>query len=292
MELGNIQQERNQIVLVKNKAEQEGVVPIGATKVGGAPDIPTGFEFPRVKASEYPEDMDEAQDTYLRFIAQYNCTELSKLDKEGLLPKAGLISIFFDLLNMPNGYEPSHQRGVKVFYFPDIERLHRATPDELPNIQLVDEDDEGETAFSKITTEYTFKARTQTSYFQPDQYGVEDETSEDREWNPEWDDEELLDAMFRLLGWESSVQLSPKLGCSATSQGFSTGDYEEDEDIEDKTPLDEIANGWQLLGHIELGAFFKDEEYISYATDLYIEIPTADLLSRNFDNVRAVTQYT
>lgn len=61
----------------------EARTPVGASKVGGLPDLPAGAEWPR-----WHEPM--------AFLAQFNLAEVAPFDVEGVLPDRGLLSFFFE----------------------------------------------------------------------------------------------------------------------------------------------------------------------------------------------------
>lgn len=62
----------------------EANIPIGASKMGGSPDVPEGFEFPMWK------------DRYLSFIAQIRLSDAKPYDLEDLLPLTGILYFFFE----------------------------------------------------------------------------------------------------------------------------------------------------------------------------------------------------
>lgn len=80
-------------------------IPVGASKFGGAPDVPLGFEWPTWNGKP------------LGFLAQINLEEVAPFDLEGLLPKAGLLSFFasFDEEDPLIG-ELDQWGGWKVFF--------------------------------------------------------------------------------------------------------------------------------------------------------------------------------
>jgi uncharacterized protein YwqG len=59
-------------------------MPIGASRLGGSPDVPEGFEFPTWN------------DRYLSFIAQIRLADAMPYDLEGLLPPTGMLYFFFE----------------------------------------------------------------------------------------------------------------------------------------------------------------------------------------------------
>lgn len=72
---------RPAIALLSTRSTDEAIA-VGATKLGGCPDLPPGMPWPREGAQIFG------------FVAQLRMEELSALDPEGLLPKKGLLSFF------------------------------------------------------------------------------------------------------------------------------------------------------------------------------------------------------
>ncbi len=62
----------------------EDAVPVGASKMGGQPDLPTHVPWPEVSGRP------------MAFIAQINLQEAAPYDIEGILPSDGLLSFFVD----------------------------------------------------------------------------------------------------------------------------------------------------------------------------------------------------
>ncbi len=90
-------------------------LPIGSSKLLGNPDVWEGFEWPAI-------DLDgELYD--LTFMCQINCAEAAPFDKDGMLPKTGMLYFFYDLDEMP--HEPSNQNAARVIYYNgDTTELH------------------------------------------------------------------------------------------------------------------------------------------------------------------------
>lgn len=70
---------------IKTKSIDDKDIKIGKSKIGGKPDLPKTLKWPR--ANEKP----------MLFCAQYNLSELTKFDKENILPKTGFFYIFLSL---------------------------------------------------------------------------------------------------------------------------------------------------------------------------------------------------
>ena len=100
-------------------------LPIGSSKFFGNPDVWEGFEWPAI------EEDGELFD--LTFMCQINCAEIAAFDKDGKLPKTGMLYFFYDLDEMPSS--PSIEQAAKVLYY-------NGNIDSLRQIKLVDEDGE------------------------------------------------------------------------------------------------------------------------------------------------------
>ena len=86
---------RNSIRLSIGGREKHAV---GGTRFGGVPDVPGDFVWPVYETDTY--DDKEIKPRPLSFIAQFNCAEFAPLDTEGLLPKAGVLSFFYEAESM------------------------------------------------------------------------------------------------------------------------------------------------------------------------------------------------
>jgi uncharacterized protein YwqG len=108
----------------------------GASRFGGAPDVPPNFEWPRSAYQERwgtrpngePYQLREEGGTPLTFVAQLNLAELHPhLPDTTLLPSRGLLSLFFDRREMPLGDDPDDPSGWRLFYFDTVDTLTAKT---------------------------------------------------------------------------------------------------------------------------------------------------------------------
>lgn len=65
-------------------SKSSGPLPLGCSKIGGLPDLPKGVEWPYANGDNQ----------HFHFAAQFDFSELSKYDVDGLLPKSGMIYFF------------------------------------------------------------------------------------------------------------------------------------------------------------------------------------------------------
>lgn len=83
------------------------------SKIGGKPNVPSDFVWPTCVS----EIADAEQKTMpLSFLMQVDLSEISQFDKDNLLPKTGVLSVFYDNLTHP--YNSSQgKNGLKIYYF-------------------------------------------------------------------------------------------------------------------------------------------------------------------------------
>ena len=94
-------------------------IPVGASKFGGIPDLPEGFVWPRL-----------ADGAPLPFLCQFDLAELAPYDRDGLLPKEGLLSFFYDVNPMPDCWYD--EEGWAVFYHVGQELKRQRGPEDVP----------------------------------------------------------------------------------------------------------------------------------------------------------------
>jgi uncharacterized protein YwqG len=73
-----------------------------ASRLGGAPDLPPGFEWPRWRGRE------------LAFLGQLDLAAVAGHIPEAELPAGGLVLFFYDAVRKPSGLEPSHAGSCRV----------------------------------------------------------------------------------------------------------------------------------------------------------------------------------
>ena len=110
-------------------------LPVGASKLFGAPDIFDGFEWPTIEV--------DGEEYDLSFVGQINLAEATKFDKDGVLPKTGMLYFFYDLDEMP--HDPSDANACRVIY--------HESDDDLLAISYVDEDGE-DLSFREMKVEF------------------------------------------------------------------------------------------------------------------------------------------
>ena len=101
-------------------------IPVGASKVGGQPDLPAGFTWPPgADCHEIYNDDTGGTDRLAGFLAQVNLTEIADTQAARELPLEGLLS-FFCFQDIENDKPDSI--GAKAIYFPNAAGLIRTSP--------------------------------------------------------------------------------------------------------------------------------------------------------------------
>jgi hypothetical protein len=111
--------------MVQVKAD-DADLPIGASKVGGLPDLPPGFRWPPGGDCRaiYNDDTG-GTDRLAGFMAQINLAEIADTQAARELPKAGLLS-FFCFQDIEN--DNPDAIGAYATFFPETAGLVRTAP--------------------------------------------------------------------------------------------------------------------------------------------------------------------
>jgi uncharacterized protein YwqG len=106
--------------LIREKVGEDEIAR-GASKIGGRPDLAAGLNWP------------EWQGTLLSFIAQINLGDVVAHISLPELPRAGLLSFFYDAEQSTWGFDPKDAGSWKVFYFEDESLIRTEPPASLPS---------------------------------------------------------------------------------------------------------------------------------------------------------------
>lgn len=248
---------------VRLQARRVDDVDRGASRFGGAPDVPAGFEWPTWNGRP------------LSFLAQL---DLAALPPAPGLPRDGWLLFFYDTQDMPWGFDPADQGCARVVHVGGPrEALGRATaPD-------------GAQAWPPCAVE-GFPA-----------WDLPDASDEQCELDL-LDDEERFDAWqalgahlrgsggieHHLLGYPQPIQDEMRLQCQLVTNGLYCGNSTGYEDPRAEV-LAEGAKEWRLLLQLD-----SDEEGPGWMWGdlgrLYWWIRESDLAARRFDATWLVLQ--
>jgi len=272
-----IRQARNAIRLdIKGKAPGG----VGSTKFGGTPDVPAGFIWPVFETATFEDD--EVKPRPLAFLAQFNCAQLSPLDQEGLLPKTGLLSFFYELGSQRWGYDPEDQGCARVFWVQDTEGL---SPASFP------EDMEREYRLPEIGV----AMRQEESY--PDYEDLDHLLqSSDSEVKLDLEEFEAAQAELgmdgeddncsKLLGWADTIQGNITVECELVSRGYYLGGNRDlpPEEVRAQAARTSIED-WQLLFQLDTVKRGRFELMFGDCGRIYFYIRKEDLRAGQFDRV-------
>ena len=253
---------------------------LAASRVGGKPAVPAGFEWPYYEGVGM--DRKDPKNRPLSFMAQINMKDVSSLDKEGLLPKTGILSFFYEMDTMTWGFDPKDKGSARVFYFPESAELHL---EDIPSD--MDKD-------FRIP-EFSMSFREHISV--PDFSEIEDDHDLD------WD--ETVDCIYRagyevdewavntkLLGYPDTIQNPMYEECEAVTRGWRRGNKEDFAKIpdEEKADIKAKADQWMLL--FQMGTVESDHYELMFGDcgHIYFWIRKSDLANMNFDNVWLILQ--
>ncbi len=256
-------------------------LPAGACKFGGRPDVPAGFVWPVFETKTY--DDEAVKPRPLAFLAQFDCAQLAPLDREGLLPKTGLLSFFYELGSQRWGYDPKDAGCARVYWF-DGEPLapaefpeNLAEESRLPELaaQLSAGIDAPDFQDACLALDYPFSAN---------DYRAFDQARREL-------DLPYPDNLSKLLGWPDIIQNNMTLECELVSRGYYLGgSWEEIPLVERDALRGPSVQNWRLLFQLDTVAQGDFELMFGDCGRIYFYIRQEDLEARRFDRVWLVLQ--
>lgn len=256
-------------------------LPAGSSKFGGRPDVPAGFVWPVFETKTLDDDMVKPRP--LAFLAQFDCARLAGLDPEGLLPRTGLLSFFYELGSQRWGYDPKDAGCARVFWF-DGEPL---APAEFP------QDLEEDFRLPELAAELS--SGTDAPDFQDacPALGYDWTTNDYRAFDQARRELELPypDNLSKLLGWPDIIQNNMTLECELVSRGHYLGGRWESVPLEERDALrTPSVQNWRLLFQLDTVASGDFELMFGDCGRIYFYIRNEDLLARRFDRAWLVLQ--
>ena len=266
-------------IRIEYDAKSEAEVPVGVSKIGGKPDLPSDFEWYYFHGKTY-EGVSENRP--LSFLAQINCEEASKYDKDSLLPSKGMLYFFYEIATMAWGYDPKDKGSARVYYYSgDISELIRTDfpSDLLEEFQLP----EMAIAFS-VHNELPFFEEFIVSH---EEFGHNRYDDYDKAKNtivPESDEV----GISKLFGYADLIQSEMVLQCELTTNGIYTGNSEGYAHV--TAEQKENCSKWQLL--LQLDSIQTENYEMLWGDDghIYYYINIDDLKASNFDNCWLILQ--
>ena len=244
---------------------EEYTLPIGASKLGGSPDLPAGVKWPEWKG--LPQS----------FIAQIHLADVHPFDTEKLLPPTGMLWFFYDAQQQTFGAEPADRGGWHIIFNKDEQtQLQRTSPPaSLPSAAQF------QPCTITFTSEITLSQQPQLEIPNFD-WTAEEQQKYETLLSTFPTPADHASPQNRLLGFPNTIQDDMRLQCQLTSHGITDPN---DPRVAD---LSKDAMSWQLLLQIDsdpqAGMRWAD------AGMLYYWIKQSDLQSHNFDNSWLVLQ--
>jgi uncharacterized protein YwqG len=239
--------------------------PLGATKLGGEPDLPPEVTWPAFQGVPHS------------FIAQINLGEMRGLGGAERLPTAGLLSFFYDAEQRIWGFDPADREGWLVLYTPSTEAIvPRAFPHELPSHARFG-------ARRLRTREETTHAAWESS----DVLAIVGDYPAALEYAQSLPSVGGRGPRHRLLGHPDSLQGDMQRECQLAANGIYGGDGRSDDDPRVPELLTD-SRAWRLLLQIDT----DDDAGMMWGDCgcIYFWIRREDLAAAQFDRAWCVLQ--
>lgn len=267
-------------VRISARRVPSALVELGDSRIGGVPDVPTGFEWPRwapknQQPGTFARPSDPNSPQPMTFIAQINLGTLPRVDES--MPDSGWLYFFYDRYHEPWGFDPDDRGCCRVIYANcERSKLSRIQPPED-----ADPDQLAEPCVVEAWPELTLPDDLPTI-----EYG-----------DPAFEAYESLRAdlakgggevQHRLLGHPQPVQNPMELECQLASNGVYCGDSDGYESDTAKL-LEAGASDWRLLLQVD-----SDDDGPGWMWGdvgrIYFWIKQQDLAARNFSGVWLILQ--
>jgi uncharacterized protein YwqG len=240
---------------------EDGSLPVGASKLGGKPDLPADQEWPR-----------EGNGTPLSFIGQIDFGAAGKYDTDNLLPKSGLAVFFYSSSQETWGFDPQDKDKFKVLFFPSKEKLaRRALPAELPENGIFKACALSFSSAVSLPSSENKRIRSLLKNEEADFYG------------------DMIEPGVRskLLGYSDIIQSEMELDCALVTNGIYIGDTKGYKDPRRKE-LEKETDQWRMLLQVDseedAGMMWGDSGRI------YFWIKLSDLKDMAFDRTWQILQ--
>jgi len=243
----------------------ESFLYVGASKLGGVPDLPTGAPWPEWKG--LPQS----------FIAQIRLDDVSQYDTEKVLPQSGMLWFFYDAQQQTFGEDPADRGGWQVLYTDgDLNALQRAlAPTALQATSQY------HACLLSFASELTLSQQPKLEIPELD-WSDDDQKKYESVLSSFSSQADHATPHHRMLGNPDTIQDDMRLQCQLTSNGVT--------DIDDPraAALSQGAMDWQLLLQVDT----DDTIGMRWGNTgmLYYWISLADLQARRFDSTWLVLQ--
>ncbi len=258
---------------IKTKVTDDKNLQVGKSKIGGKPDLPKDFEWPRANGKP------------MLFCAQYNLTELIKFDKQDQLPKKGFFYIFLSLdekrnefngVNQPFKFIFSENENIIRTEFPsDIEENQKFKTAEIQYFQfytIPDDENYKLFEFDKKYDDFYFY------FYQPtDEYIIEELYQDSNK-------------MHQILGYDRSIQSSVVYEFASKELGLYGA--ESSEYKKKWNEILELSKTFELLLQLDCDDSETDLSRFGGSGVYYFGLSKTDLENKKFDSIKMSFQMT
>ncbi|MBK8305006.1 MAG: DUF1963 domain-containing protein [Chloracidobacterium sp.] len=262
----------------------EDEMPLGASKMGGRPDLPPSFPWPfetRRPAHDRDKRFNPDGETKpllpLSFVAQIKLSDVAPLDDEAILPATGILYFFYSAEQEVWGFDPRDHSGFKVQYYDGDETLTRTEfPADLPNLRFRPC---GINAVKEINIPSSASDR--VDFLTLDPHDVSTDWDAYNELQDEW-------PVNKMFGYADLIQGEQELECELATNGIYVGDGTGYKDPRRESLESNIAN-WRLLLQVDS----NEEDCNMMWGDLgriYFWIRKDDLIHKRFDKSWLILQ--
>jgi uncharacterized protein YwqG len=241
-------------------------VPLGASKLGGRPDLPLGTAWPSRDGES------------LAFIAQVRLADAAPYDTAHVLPATGLLSFFYDAKQETYGDDPVDRGGWQVLYLAGDSSQLRRTDAPAPLPAHARYTPCALTCAAEVTLPQDPRLEQPTWQWQPGQQ----QRYEDLLANVP-SVAERAEPHHRMLGYADTLQDDMRLQCQLVAHGVKIGTQDPR-----SAALASGAASWLLLLQIDSDA--QAGMRWGDAGMLYFWIEREALAARQFDHVWLVLQ--
>ncbi len=252
---------------IQTKESDDNNVKVGKSKIGGKPDLPKDFEWPK------------SDNKSMLFCAQYNLSELTKFDKENNLPKKGFFYVFMSLdqdwkefngVNQPYKFIFSDTENIIRTEFPnDLEENQTFKTAEIEYFQfytIPDAENYKLFEFDKKYADFYFY------FYQPtDEYLIE-ELYEDS------------NKMHQILGYDRSLQSSVVYEFASKELGLYGA--ESSEYKKKWNDILELSKTYELLLQLDCDDSNSDLSKFGGSGTYYFGLSKTDLEKKKFDDIK------
>jgi uncharacterized protein YwqG len=244
----------------------ESALATGASKLGGAPDLPHGAQWPSGKGAP------------LSFIAQIRLEDVHAFAAASALPPAGLLSFFYDAKQSTYGADPADRGGWQVIFTPPSQAasLARVAPPlGLPTSAWFTACALSFSEEATLPAQLALDASTVA-------WTASDQTAYEQFLTTFTAQADPKQPRNRLLGHPDTIQDDMRIECQLAANGVS------DANDPRAKALQPGALNWRLL--LQVDSDFHAGMRWSDAGMLYFWIEDAALRAGKFDNTWAVLQ--